>query len=70
MSLSEEMSLVTKLVSLQIQCTPFDGLTTFEYRRELVRSAVRLVPDVTFTVRDGKNITLSQQFHRVCGQAL
>lgn len=70
MSLSDEMSLVTKLVSLQVPCSPFDGLTTFEYRRELVRGAVRQVPDVTYTVRDGKNITLSQQFHRVYGQAL
>lgn len=70
MSLSDEMALVTKLISLQVKCNAFDGLTTFEQRREKVRGAVIQVPDVTYTVRDGKNITMRQQFVRVYGVEL
>lgn len=71
MSLSEEMALVTKLVSLQVKCNAFDGgLTTFEQRREKVRGALKPVADVTYTVRDGKNITMRQQFARVYGVEL
>lgn len=69
MSLTDEMFLITKIRSLQIPCNAFDGLTTFEQRRELVRGAVSQVPDVTFTVKDGKNITIAQQFTRVYGVA-
>jgi hypothetical protein len=65
MSLTDEMLLVSKIRSLQITCNAFDGLTTFEQRRELVRGAVNQVPAVTYTVRDGKNITLAQQFTHV-----
>lgn len=70
MSLYDEMGLITKIRSLQVPCNAFDGLTTFEQRRELVRGAVNQIPDVTFTVRDGKNITIAQQFQRVYGCAL
>ncbi len=70
MSLSEEMALVTKLVSLQVKCNAFDGLTTFEQRREKVRGALKQVADVTYTVRDGKNITMRQQFVKVYGVEL
>lgn len=69
MSLTDEMTLITKIRSLQIPLNAFDGLTTFEQRRELVRGAVSQIPDVTFTVKDGKNITISQQFTRVYGVA-
>lgn len=70
MSLTEEMCLVSKIRSLQILCNAFDGLTTFEQRREVVRGAARQVAEVTFTVRDGKNITVGKQFERVYGCAL
>lgn len=70
MSLADEMSLVTKLRSLQITCNAFDGLTTFEQRRELVRGAVSQIPEVVYTVRDGKNITLAKQFEHVYRCAL
>lgn len=66
MSLTHEVSLVTKLKALQVPCNPFsDGLTTFEQRRELVRGAVSQVPDVVFTIRDGKVISMAQQFRAV-----
>lgn len=68
--LTDEIKLVTKLKSLGIKCLPFDGLTTFEHRREVVRGAARQVAEVTFTVRDGKNITVGKQFERVYGCAL
>jgi len=67
MSMYDEMSLVTKIRSLQVVCNAFDGLTTFDQRRELVRGAVSQIADVTFAVRDGKNITIAQQFERVYG---
>lgn len=70
MSVTDEMTLITKIRSLQIPCNAFDGLTTFEQRRELVRGAVSQVPDVTFTIRDGKAITIGQQFQRVYGCSL
>jgi hypothetical protein len=68
-SMYDEMSLITKIRSLQVVCNAFDGLTTFEQRRELVRGAVSQIPDVTYTVRDGKNITIAQQFEKVYGVA-
>lgn len=69
-NLTDEMLLTSKLKSLGVKLSPFDGLSTFETRRELLRAAVNMLPDVTYTVRDGKNITLAQQFAKVYGVAL
>lgn len=65
----EELSLATKLKSLG-EPSPFDGLTTIEQRRDRARMSIARLRDVTFTVRDGKTITLAQQFERVYGEAL
>jgi hypothetical protein len=67
MSLTAELSLVTRLRALRIVCTAFDGLLAFEDRRERVRGAVSQVPDQPYTVRDGQTVTLRQQFERVYG---
>lgn len=70
MKLTDEMTLITKLRSLQVKCNAFDGLTTIDQRREIVRAALKPVEEVTFTVRDGKPITMAQQFQRVYEQPL
>lgn len=67
--LTEELILVSKLRSLQIDCAAFDGLTTPEQRRDRVRAAMQPVLDVTYTVKDGKRVTISEQFERVYGEA-
>lgn len=70
MSLNDELLLVNKVRSLQVICNAFDGVTTFDQRREKVRGAVSQVPDVVYRTVDGKNITLQQQFERIYGVSL
>lgn len=67
MSLTDEMLMTAKLKSLGVKCDPFAGLTTFQERRENVRALIGDLADVTYTVRDGKRITLAQQFETVYG---
>lgn len=69
--LSDEMSLVTKLIALAFPCeNVFEGLTCQAERREKVRVFVRQVPDVVFTIRNGKNITMRKQFYAAYGEEL
>lgn len=70
MNLHAEINLVTKLKALGVELGAIDYLSPFEDRLATVRAAVNQVPDVTFTVRDGKNITLAQQFAAVYGADL
>lgn len=69
MNLRAEINLVTKLKALGVELGSIDYLSPFEDRLATVRAAVNQIPDVTFTVRDGKNITLAQQFAAVYGVA-
>lgn len=66
-NLHAEINLVTKLKALGVELGAIDYLSPFEDRLATVRAAVNQVPDITFTVRDGKNITLAQQFAAVYG---
>ena len=69
MNLSLEWGLYAKLKSLEPSCPVFDGLTTYEERRENMKAAIqRIGPEVTFTVRNGKIQTLAQEFSRVYSQ--
>lgn len=56
-----EMSLITKLRALGRKCE-LDGLMTLEQRMDLVRAAIDPVLDVTYTVRNGKRITMAMQY--------
>lgn len=67
MSLTDEMMLNAKLKSLGVVCSAFDGLTTYDQRRESFRGAVSQVPEVTYTVKGGKRITMQQQFDEIYG---
>ena len=70
MSLSDELRLYTKLRALEVPCQLDLTRMTRDERRETLRAAVKMVPDVTFTVRDSKRVTLSMQFLAVYGEAL
>lgn len=70
MNSSDEISLIAKVKSLGVKFDPWEGLTTPEQRRDSVRTAIAPISHVVFTVRDGKQITLAQQFERVYGCAL
>lgn len=61
-NLTAEMLLVSKIKSLGIECNAFDGLTTVEQRMDSVRKAIEPVLDVTYTVRNGKRITMAMQY--------
>lgn len=65
--LADEMSLITFLRSLQIEVA-FDGLRTPDQRREIVRAALMPVDDVTFTIRNGRRITIAMRFAEVYGE--
>lgn len=67
--LPDEMAFGVKLKSLGIQCAAFDGLTTHEQRRDYFREALAPVDDVTFTMRNGKRITIAMEFARIYGEA-
>lgn len=59
-----EMALIVKLRSLG-QKINFDGLVALDERRELVRKALLPFDDVTYTVSNGRRITLGMQFATV-----
>jgi hypothetical protein len=69
---SDELALAIKLKALGMKPAAFEGgLTTVEQRRDIVRTQIRTVgAEVTYTLRDGKRITLADQFHRAYGEAL
>lgn len=62
-----EMSLITKLRALGTGLE-MDGLRTLDQRRELVRAALLPLDDVTYTVANGKRVTLGTQFAAVYGE--
>jgi len=70
MNVSDEWYLLLKLRSLHIRCDAFDGVSSFEQRRERMRAAIIPNREITYTVMDGKRITLGQQFSLIYRQAL
>lgn len=72
-NLEDEMTLIVKLSALNVDChCAFTGDTKAEDRKELVGEMIRLhqVGDVLFTVKDGKQITINQQYQRAYGELL
>jgi hypothetical protein len=67
--IADELRLYTKLRALEVPCTFDASRMTHDERCETLRAAVSLVPEVTFTIRDGKRITMGQEFARVFGAA-
>jgi hypothetical protein len=68
MPLSDEMALVAKLISLELPCREvWNGVTTQAERRERLRPLVKKVSEVTYTVIEGKRITMAQAFIRAYG---
>jgi hypothetical protein len=66
--LADEIALVSKLRSLGAECNAFDGLTTIEQRKEAILKAMDTFEGVTYTVRNGKRITMAMQFADVYGE--
>ena len=65
---AQEMSLVTKLRALGAECDAFVGLTTVEQRKDRILKAMDTFEDVTYTVRNGKRISMAMQFAHVYGE--
>lgn len=57
-----ELGLLAKLRALDQSFAPPPGLTTLEQRREAVRSAIEPWLDATFTIRNGRRITMAMQY--------
>lgn len=62
-----ELALLVKLISLGEKIA-FDGLLSLDQRREMVRKVLLPRDDVTYTVRNGKRVTLGMQFAAVYGE--
>ena len=62
-----ELGLLAKLRSLDKSFKPPTGLTTVEQRRDSVRAAIEPWLDVTYTVRNGRRITMAMQYADVYG---
>lgn len=65
---SAEISLITKLLSLGAKPAIPEGLTTVDQRRIAVRAALDPVLEVTFTIQNGKRITMAMQFAAAYGE--
>ena len=71
MSLSDEQSLVNKLVSLGLPAKGvFDGDTYRDQRMEKVRVYCREVPEVVYRIEQGKIITMAMAFRRAYEEEL
>lgn len=65
--LSDEMMLVVKMKALGVNCEAFEGLNTVEQRMGIIRDAIEPLLDVTYTVQNGKRITMAMQYANVYG---
>lgn len=63
-----ELALIAKLRALDNSVRLPAGLTTTEQRREIVRKAIEPWLDVTYTVRNGKRITMAMQYADAYGE--
>ena len=69
--LMAEMLLTKKLLSLGAALkTVWEGDTRRSERMPKVRLEALKFRDVTFTVKDGKNVTIEQQFWNAYGESL
>jgi hypothetical protein len=59
--LTDELSLITSIRARQIECRAFDGLTTPEQRREIVRKSI---------LASGSQDRFREPFEKVYGQSL
>lgn len=62
-----ELGLLVKLSALDQSFKPPDGLSTLEQRRDAVRIAIDPWLEVTYTMRNGRRITMAMQFADVYG---
>lgn len=65
---SAEISLVTKLRALGAKPAIPEGLSTVDQRRAAVRAVLDPVLEVTFTIQNGKRITIAMQFAAAYGE--
>jgi len=65
---TDEMALVSKIRSLGIECAAFDGLTTPDQRRQCIRAAIDPVLDVTFTILNGRRLTMAMKYADTYGE--
>lgn len=65
---ADEISLVTKMRALGAKPQIPDGLSTREQRRDAVRAALDPLLEVTFTIQNGKRITMAMQYARAYGE--
>ena len=62
-----ELGLLAKLRALDQSFALPTGLTTREQRRDAVRAALDPWLDVTYTIRNGRRISMAMQFADVYG---
>jgi hypothetical protein len=63
----DEITLIAKARSLGCQIN-LVGLATVEQRKDIVRAAIDPVLDVTFSLRNGKRITMAMQYAQAYGE--
>lgn len=63
---AKETALIVKLKALGADCE-VDQFMTLEQRRDAVHKALELFDGVTYTVRNGRRITMAMQFADVYG---
>ncbi len=64
---SAEVSLIAKMRSLGAKPEFPGGLTTLEQRRDAVRAVLDPLLEVTYTIQNGKRITMAMQFAAAYG---
>jgi hypothetical protein len=67
--LADEMALIVKLRALGAHPQIPAGLVTWEQRRDAVKAVLDPVSDVTFTIRNGKRISVGMEYARIYGEA-
>lgn len=63
-----ELGLIVRLRSLERKFHLPEGLSSIDQRRDLVRKAIEPWLDVTYTVRNGKRITMGMQYATAYGE--
>jgi len=64
---NKELGLLAKLRALDSNFRPPEGLSTLEQRRDAVRAVLDPWLDVTYTMRNGRRISMAMQFADVYG---
>jgi zona occludens toxin (predicted ATPase) len=63
-----ELGLIVKLRALNRHFHLDTGITTLEQRRAAVRAAIEPWLEVTYTIRNGKRITMAMQYATAYGE--